>query len=141
MRSVVSTICGFLSPVLTVYKTKELCYFALELYKQKEKHMSWINNPELTSDQKEKIYFESMEKAMDAGRNLALSELPMFQQYLAMYSIKAEATSAEGAKAFREALELSFFHFKVQQGGEEETAWAEKEKCAAELINQIRKPE
>jgi hypothetical protein len=102
--------------------------------------MSWFNNPELTSDQKEKIYFESMEKAMDAGRNLALREVPMFQQYLAMYSVEAEPQSQEKADAFREALELSFFHFKVQQGAEEEVAWADREKCAAELIKLVRKP-
>lgn len=102
--------------------------------------MSWFNDPELTSDQKEKIYFESMEKAMDAGRNFALSEVPMFQQYLAMHSIEAEAESQEKADAFREALELSFFHFKVQQGGEEEQAWADREACATDLINQLRKP-
>jgi hypothetical protein len=102
--------------------------------------MSWINEPELTSEQKEKMYLESMEKAMEAGRALALSEVPIFQQYLAMHSIEAEAQSQEKADAFREALELSFFHFKVQQDGEDEQAWSDREACATDLINQLRKP-
>jgi len=123
MRSVVSTICGFLSPVLTVYKTKELCYFALELYKQKEKHMSWINNPELTSEQKEKIYYESMEKAMDAGRKLALNSVSLFQNNLAIKYAEAELKNSSKAEAFSEALEMSFLHFKLEDGAtpEEQT--------------------
>jgi hypothetical protein len=94
--------------------------------------MAWINDPELTSEQKEKIYYESMEKAMDAGGRLALSEIPMFQSNLALKHVKAE--SKEAAQAFREALELSFFHFKVQEGVEDDSAWNTREELAEELI-------
>lgn len=99
--------------------------------------MSWINDPELTSEQKEKIYYESMEKAMDAGGKLALSEIPMFQNNLATKYLQAKLDNPEKAEAFREALELSFFHFKVQEGALDDEAWMNKEELAEEFIGRI----
>lgn len=100
--------------------------------------MSWINNPELTSDQKEKIYYESMEKAMDAGGKLALSEVPMFQFNLAQLHHEAKKESQERADAFLEALELSCFHFKAQEGVDGEVAWESREAKAQEVLSLAR---
>lgn len=81
----------------------------------------WINNPELTSEQKHKMYIDSMEKAMDAGEKIALELLEIYRENLAQKYI-ASGSEEKKADILFDAIAESYVVFNEMMPGEAKDA-------------------
>jgi hypothetical protein len=96
--------------------------------------MPWINEPMLTSEQKQQMYIESMEKAMDYGEKVVMSMIDMYRKVIAEKHVafaEEGLRGSESASALYDSLVHTFIVF-------DQMATEEAEQATDELIKSVQ---